>query len=146
MKTCIKCNLEQEDSEFLIINKLTQKRKNTCKKCKSLYDKEYRKRPEVYAKFRAQVKAKAPEYRQRNREFIYQYKLSHPCVDCGEADPAVLHFDHIKDKEYLISKLISDKSSLSKIKKEIEKCEVRCANCHMRKTARDYNYYTLSSL
>lgn len=68
------------------------------------------------------------------RSFIQSYLQGHPCVDCGEADIMVLEFDHVRGKKHFT---ISDFSrvtySLTKVKTEIEKCDVRCANCHRRK-------------
>src|SRR5689334_19401205 len=67
--------------------------------------------------------------RDRNFQYIYNYLLEHPCIDCGEKDPIVLEFDHVKGKkEANVGHLIS--GSLEKIITEIDKCEVRCANCH----------------
>ena len=75
-------------------------------------------------------------YVQRNRKFAYEYCEENPCVDCGESDPIVLEFDHCKGiKTKAVSTMISSGHSLERIKKEIAKCEVRCANCHRRKTA-----------
>jgi L-lysine 2,3-aminomutase len=62
-----------------------------------------------------------------------QYLLEHPCVDCGNDDPVVLEFDHLRDKTYDISRLMSG-WPWSTILAEIEKCEVVCANCHRRRT------------
>lgn len=58
------------------------------------------------------------------------------CVDCGESDPVVLDFDHKNPKEKLrpVSKLLSGHWSWKSVESEIEKCEIRCANCHRRKT------------
>ncbi|MBD2564531.1 HNH endonuclease [Nostoc linckia FACHB-391] len=58
------------------------------------------------------------------------------CVDCGEADPIVLEFDHIQQKKYGISRMVYAGMGVDSISKEIEKCEVRCANCHRRATAK----------
>lgn len=65
------------------------------------------------------------------------YLIRHPCVDCGEKDIAVLEFDHIHKyrKSNDVSKLITMRSPFKKVVSEISKCEVRCANCHRRKTA-----------
>lgn len=57
----------------------------------------------------------------------------------GEKDILVLDFDHIKqeDKKYNISVLIHKGISLDTIKKEMEICQVLCANCHRRKTSKE---------
>ena len=78
--------------------------------------------------------------RARNRKFITEYLLKHPCVDCPESDPVVLEFDHIRGiKVDTISNLaFKYASSLKKIRIEILKCEVRCANCHRRRHAKEF--------
>ncbi len=47
----------------------------------------------------------------------------------------VLEFDHLKDKAFNIGASLSGRSWAS-ILDEIAKCEVVCANCHRRRTAR----------
>lgn len=76
-----------------------------------------------------------------NGIFIWNYLLNHSCVDCGEADPVVLEFDHIRDKTYSISRLRGSGPNKQKLLEEMAKCEVRCANCHKRKTAKQFNFY-----
>ena len=56
------------------------------------------------------------------------------CFDCGINNHIILDFDHIRDKKYNISRMIHDGFSWKSIKKEIEKCEVVCANCHRIRT------------
>ena len=67
---------------------------------------------------------------------LFEYLSTKKCIDCGEKDPIVLDFDHIKpeDKFKPVSKMLSGHWSWLSLKKEIEKCEVRCANCHRIKT------------
>ena len=91
-----------------------------------------------YEKHRDKAIAKAREYskivRDRIRAFITAYLKANPCVDCGETDPVVLEFDHLKDKDFNISDAARKGVSMKKLKDEIAKCEVRCSNCHRRKT------------
>lgn len=77
----------------------------------------------------------------RNREFVNQYLADKNCVDCEINDLRVLEFDHQRDKLYNVGSMISNGYSLTKLKIEIEKCVVRCSNCHRIKTATDFNYH-----
>jgi hypothetical protein len=62
-------------------------------------------------------------------------KLSSGCKDCGYNDHAVaLQFDHLRDKRANVSNMIRSDYSWDQIKKEIDKCEVVCANCHAIRT------------
>lgn len=68
---------------------------------------------------------------------IYQYvqnmKSQLYCVDCGERHPATLQFHHLhsEDKVFNISDAARRGTSLDRIKKEMQKCIVLCANCHL---------------
>ena len=66
---------------------------------------------------------------------MFAYLDVHPCVDCGERDPLVLDFDHRSDKIAEVSVLVGRGADWTTIAEEIAKCEVRCANCHRRRTA-----------
>jgi len=66
---------------------------------------------------------------------VWDYKSTHPCVDCGESDPIVLDFDHVRDQKVAaVGRLVGSGAKLQRIVDEIAKCEVRCANCHRRVT------------
>jgi hypothetical protein len=59
----------------------------------------------------------------------------------------VLQFDHVRGVKLMaIAQMIPRGYSLVKVRAEIDKCEVRCANCHIRKTAKDFNYYRTVAL
>lgn len=82
-----------------------------------------------------QIRACNDRLKERNRQFVFEYLNSHPCVDCGEDDPIVLEFDHVRGKKYLDVCIVSRwGASLKKLQSEIDKCEVRCCNCHRRVT------------
>jgi len=51
-------------------------------------------------------------------------------------DPVVLEFDHTADKKAAVAQLVAGGYSWCAILQEIAKCEVRCANCHRRITAK----------
>ena len=70
------------------------------------------------------------------RAWINALKSSLGCKDCGyNQNPLVLQFDHLRDKVEAVSVLVSNQAPKTSILKEIEKCEVVCANCHMIRTA-----------
>lgn len=91
----------------------------------------------VKRKYWREIKRKA---RARNKRYILAYLQKHPCVDCKEGDPVVLEFDHVRgNKIDTISNLaFKYTSSLKRITEEIKKCQVRCANCHRRRHAREF--------
>ena len=82
-----------------------------------------------YEKNKKKIIARSYERTKRHRK-----RMSH-CVDCGETEDVLLDFDHVKgEKRANISDMIYQGYSIKSIKDEIRKCEVRCANCHRRKT------------
>lgn len=87
-----------------------------------------------------QIKSTA-KWKQKRREFVYNYLLSHPC-ECGESDPAALDFDHDDPsiKNFTIGRQVANLSD-EKLLDEIEKCTVRCANCHRKRTAQQFGWY-----
>ena len=72
----------------------------------------------------------------KTKLWVMWYLLDHPCVDCGESNPIVLEFDHVRGEKTADISTLKSKGKLAAIKREIPKCEVRCANCHRRITYR----------
>lgn len=127
MKKCCTCKTLKSPEDFHKSRSRKDGLQTTCKSCRQKIHKEH------YAENKKKYKKDNTRYRKERREIIRNYLLEHPCVDCGESDPIVLEFDHLRDKEFSISEGTS--FSETRILIEIEKCEVRCANCHRRKTA-----------
>lgn len=85
--------------------------------------------------YKQRAKRHNKEVRIRLRAFVFKYLSEHQCVDCGEDDPIVLDFDHVSGvKLNNIADIKSKGLSMRQLKAEIDKCEVRCANCHRRMT------------
>lgn len=100
------------------------------------YNREYHKRWYAIPENAEKQKRKAKQHREtqlrRNREFILDYKMSHPCK-CGEDHPACLAFHHTDaNKEACVSEMVSGMYSIKRIQKEIDKCVVMCSNCHLK--------------
>ena len=81
--------------------------------------------------------------RKRTRVKVRQLRTA--CVDCGETNPLLLDFDHLRDKRANVSQLVQSGMSWMTVKAEIDKCVIRCANCHARKTAREQGSYRLEA-
>lgn len=127
----------KEERDFNFRNQGLGIRDSACKVCtrKSLRDHYSRNREYYLAKVCKRNKA----VRVLNKVFIRDYLRSHPCVDCGESDPIVLEFDHFKNKINAVA-IMARSSTLKSLSLEVDKCVVRCANCHRKKTARQFNW------
>lgn len=138
MKQCTKCLKEKGFDEFSKRNASSDKLHSWCKSCKRQYDSSYYKNnPSRKNQIRASNKIR----KNKIRDNILNYLNQHGCVDCGEDDPIVLDFDHHSDKIDNVSTMIRDCKSWEVILNEIQKCDVRCANCHRRKTAKDFGWW-----
>jgi hypothetical protein len=130
MKVCTKCGVPKDESEFSWSIRGV-KRHSTCNECRAKEQSNYYQRTKPQ-----QLKYKADRQvvkREEARHFVFNYLKEHPCTDCGERDPYVLTFDHVTGtKKMNISQMVNQGYSLEAIQSEIDKCEVRCGNCHMR--------------
>ena len=80
----------------------------------------------------------------RLRKRVHAYLATHARVDCGERDPAVLDVDHRRDKSANVGALVHLGAPWGAVAAEVEKCEVRCANCHRRRTAAEQSHYRVA--
>ena len=75
---------------------------------------------------------------------IIAHLREHPCVDCGETEPVLLEFDHVRGKKVnSVCNLIKRGSGWERIRTEMQKCDVRCCRCHRLKTAKQFGYRKL---
>jgi hypothetical protein len=128
MKICHRCKESKPLTEFNLNRAKVDGYASTCRACMKVYRKEH------YHKYKKKVIVDVLCRRDDIRKEIWEYKASHSCIDCGESDPVVIDFDHLEDKEFNISHGVARGFSINRIMKEIEKCDVVCANCHRRRT------------
>jgi len=76
-----------------------------------------------------------------NKEHIGKIKKQGSCEYCSEERPPCLQFHHKdpEEKEHLISEMVTGDYTLKKLKDEISKCELICANCHRIKHKNNYS-------
>ena len=138
MRRCSRCRESKPESDFGTRGK--GRLQTNCRQCNAAYLREhYQANCDYYIRKarRFQVRRKQEHYPR-----LFAYFAEHPCVDCGETDPVVLQFDHVRgEKAGNVGSMVAGGYPWSRIEAEIAKCEVRCANCHWRRTAKQFNWY-----
>ena len=77
-------------------------------------------------------------WQNRRRDEIRQWwrelKATKSCQQCGESAPECLHFHHRdpNEKEFSLGDVTKNRWSRRRILDEIAKCDVLCANCHLK--------------
>jgi hypothetical protein len=85
-------------------------------------------------------KKEKPEKRSAKRKkeiqkMLADIKEKQGCTDCGGKFPYyILDFDHVRGTKVSSISGMLDYHSIEDIFKEIDKCEVVCANCHRSRT------------
>ncbi len=142
MRKCTKCKILKTEDQFNFKIKSLSLLQYQCKECtRQLIKNHYNKNKNYYLE---KTRKRNIKLRSMVHNFIKEYLSKNPCVDCGESDITVLEFDHSKNKGIkfkAVSSLMKYRYPLEKVKEEIKKCEVRCANCHRRKTAVEFKWF-----
>ncbi len=140
-KYCVRCETVKFKTEFNSHKGKKDGLNSYCKECNKIISKGYYNNNKSY--HIKKINERTKKIIKENQRKIFSYFLENPCIDCGESNPIVLEFDHrdnvVKFKE--ISRMIGDGYSWKKIEEEIEKCDVRCANCHRIRTAEQFGWY-----
>ncbi len=139
-KICPRCKVNKPVDEFAKRSNTAGRLTSWCRACSrdSAIERYYKN----HTHQRARRKESTLRLRREKARRVYEYLKQHPCIDCGICDPLVLEFDHKDgiDKTEAIAQLVNRNWSWKKIFGEIEKCDARCANCHRRRTARQFGY------
>jgi len=132
-KICTKCGVPKDENEFGW--ERPGRRHARCNPCRVEDRMDYyerNKEKELQYKWDRQV-AK----REESREFVFTYLRQNPCEHCGESDPLVLTFHHVRGiKKNNVSQMVNQGYSIKAIQEEIAKCIILCGNCHMREEKR----------
>lgn len=136
VKTCTRCGFAKALDQFPPRRRGKPRLQTWCRACFATNNARYYREHLVAQKTR--LLRNTSTRRRENQQNLVAYLQDHPCVDCGEGDVVVLEFDHIGPKFANVSAMMSGSRSWQAIKREVDQCEVRCANCHRVKTARDW--------
>jgi len=87
-----------------------------------------------YANNKESEKAHINRRKNEIRNWFIDYKSKLKCSKCREDHPATLDFHHknSKEKEFNVTFMSYFGYSIERIKKEIAKCIILCANCHRK--------------
>lgn len=129
-KTCSSCGVEKPLTEFNFKYRATATRHSYCQECgKKITRSHYRRNKQAYLDRNARTYL-------RHRELIRRAK-SRPCADCGVQYPYyVMDFDHRDGATKSFGLNSVARMTVTQILREIEKCDVVCANCHRERTQR----------
>lgn len=147
MKGCSKCGELKPPSEYYVKDSNSGRLHAHCKACYREHRKTYY--AEHFEKYGDEYRLRARKYRKKLREEyrngVLSYLKDKSCADCGEDNIVVLEFDHIDPsrKSFSVSQAVKLGYGWKQVQDEINKCEVVCANCHKKRTARQFGWYKL---
>lgn len=129
-KTCNKCHIEKDISEYYKNSSRKDGYNYTCKKCQmELNDKNRRESQASWKRIN------------KNRKLITRYKMFCGCKICGyKGHPAALDLNHRDPEWKKANRKATDGAErysavrpswgIKRIREEIRQCDVLCANCH----------------
>ncbi len=141
VRLCRVCAQTKPLTDFPFRSLAKQTRQWICLACQRTYTKGWYSRNQQ--RHMANAAKNNVQRRTRTRAKVQALRIA--CIDCGETNPLLLDFDHLRDKRADVSHLVQSGFSWATIAAEIDKCVVRCANCHSRKTAREQGSYRLEA-
>ena len=137
LRACRVCGVSKPLIHFPLRSREKETRQWICLACQRIYTKGWYERNRERSVAAAGVRNIARRTWARARAGV----VRRACMDCGETNPLLLDFDHLWDKHADVSYMVHSGQSWKRIETEIDKCEVRCANCHARKTACELGSY-----
>ncbi len=132
MRKCIRCDETKDESEFNIRNFERNLLQSVCRDCQKEQGRER------YLNHTERVKEINRRARERSQMqaalFIQEFLSGKSCVDCRENDMTVLTFDHVRgEKKMNVADMVTKGVAIDTIKNELEKTDIVCFNCPMRR-------------
>ena len=128
-KVCSKCNLPKDLEDFPVNRTKKDGRGYHCRECHKVYtNRHYTENRDYYTeKARKSASKRVPLLRA-----LVRAAKNRPCVDCGQTfPPFAMDLDHISgEKVICVSHMVKLGYGVPTLRREIAKCEVRCAVCH----------------
>lgn len=128
MKKCSRCKIEKLHEKFSFKSKEKGILQPYCKECQAEYQKiRYINDKQYYVD-------KARERKKILGAWWTEFKKTLKCAKCPENHPATLDFHHIdgKTKDHNLSSMAHSGFGFDRIREEINKCIILCANCHRK--------------
>lgn len=145
VKLCTKCKETKCLTLFSVRNAHSKTYQSVCKQCVRAYDSQINGSVRYYKNREHNLQAsklRSAKIRSTNQALLIEYFNAHHCITCGESDPRCLQFDHRDGvvKCFSISQKLG-KYNFDKLLSEMAKCDVLCANCHSKRTSRQFGWF-----
>jgi hypothetical protein len=137
MKHCPRCNQDKDEAEFGKNRTRPDGLQVQCRTCIKLIHRDWyeRNKERHYGNVQKRRKLVSDEITRR----LTTYLKSHPCIDCGAADPRVLHVEEKQGEAgFSLKARLLEGATWTALLPDIERCDVRCANCRRIRTAQQF--------
>ncbi len=144
MLICFVCRKPKEE---FAISPRTQQPTKVCVECWNVHYAHLAKSPAYHKeKLRKEGRATRKKQIERNRNYLFSVLKHAKCMDCSYDNWIALELDHRdpKQKHDAVTRMVNDGTTLDRIKQEVAKCDVVCANCHAIRTAKQSNSWRIT--
>lgn len=129
VRLCARCKEPKTVGEFNRNARYTDGLHSYCRQCQARHYQDNR------VRHLRNVRRSTDRRRAQMRQIIAS-RFTTGCVDCGIRDYRVLEFDHVRGTKLCnINLVVRNGYAITTLVREINKCDVRCKNCHAIMTA-----------
>lgn len=142
-KTCSKCNLSLDISNYNKNKRKADGLQTYCKLCSRLNSRAYYADNKEY--HAAATRKRSDKVVKENRQRVYDIFTNSKCADCPERNILTFEFDHVRGvKVDCVTLLLKSGYCWETVKAEIDKCDIVCANCHRIRTMTRGNHWRVN--